>query len=316
LRLSPQKRYGRILRIVLTCSWALVSAFALSQSYSALNRRLSSVSSTERAIQIVSEGRVLDPHIETFVVGLRSKSAHRRQTTLNELKDYIGAMAPSEQMLADPEAKSQAMQIKRSPLYRDQNFESSNWFEKAAENFSQFLKNLFHTKPSQDNENVSIFKGALGQALIYLMWAILAGLLCVFGFLGIRQIRWRSSLKRKAKAMLEEDEPERTLDEWLERANALEAQGLYREAVRCLYLACLLRFDEARIARFDRGQTNWEHLERIRSSPKLPPGVDFEPNTEAFDKIWYGMKSKGKSDVETFRSYYMDLTLKLARVAA
>jgi len=112
--------------------------------------------------------------------------------------------------------------------------------------------------------------------------------------------------------MLEQDEPERTLDEWLDMANKLTADGKYREAVRCLYLACLLRFDEHLVARFDRGQTNWEHLARIRASSRMPIGLDFESPTKRFDTIWYGHRTRGLSDVDQFKDWYGRITEALA----
>ena len=108
--------------------------------------------------------------------------------------------------------------------------------------------------------------------------------------------------------MLEDDEPERSLDEWLAEADTLQAQGRYREAVRALYLASLLRFDEARVARFQRGQTNWEHLTRIEASPTMPKDLDFRATTRLFDRIWYGRIVRGKEDVDQFRAWYLNIT--------
>ncbi len=116
--------------------------------------------------------------------------------------------------------------------------------------------------------------------------------------------------------MLDEDEPERTLDEYLELADKLVSEQRFREAVRCLYLACLLRLDEERVIRFHRGQTNWEHLARFESSPKRPPGLDLRSPTQAFDLIWYGMRPTGLEDVEKFRQWYQQVVTSTRAVAA
>ncbi|HWA84414.1 MAG TPA: DUF4129 domain-containing protein, partial [Fimbriimonadaceae bacterium] len=113
-----------------------------------------------------------------------------------------------------------------------------------------------------------------------------------------------------------DDEPERTLDEWLELSSSYERDGKYREAVRALYLACLLKFDERNVARFLRSQTNWEHLARIETSPKKPAGLDFRTPTQAFDRIWYGYKVRGPIDVAEFRAWYGDVTRALQGAAA
>jgi hypothetical protein len=106
--------------------------------------------------------------------------------------------------------------------------------------------------------------------------------------------------------ILEDDEPERTADQWLLQAEKLEAEGKYREAVRCLYLACLVRYDDGRVARFRRHETNWEHLYRIEGS-SLNPGLDFRTPTQRFDKVWYGYQVNGPSDVQEFREVYQRL---------
>ncbi len=96
----------------------------------------------------------------------------------------------------------------------------------------------------------------------------------------------------------------------------MESEGRYREAVRALYLACLLRFDEALVARFDRAQTNWEHLHRIEGSVRKPQGLDFRTPTSLFDRVWYGYQGKGRDEVNQFRQWYMGITESLQRSPA
>ena len=127
---------------------------------------------------------------------------------------------------------------------------------------------------------------------------------------------WNSEEESKVEAMLAEDEPERTRDEYLDEADRLVGLGQYREAVRCLYLASLLAFDEAGIARFVRGQTNWEHLRRIEESDKMPTDLDFRPATQKFDVVWYGMKVNGMDDVGAMRFWYEQTIDRVRKKAA
>jgi hypothetical protein len=69
-----------------------------------------------------------------------------------------------------------------------------------------------------------------------------------------------------------------------------------------------LRFDEALVARFDRGQTNWEHLYRIEQSARKPEGLDFRTPTNLFDRVWYGYQGKGAEEVSLFRQWYLRIT--------
>lgn len=210
-------------------------------------------------------------------------------------------------------AAEQIRRIKSAPFYRDPGVKSnSNWIEEALKN----LPNLFKRKPSEDTEPIEVQPKSSLTWLIYVVIGILC--LAIAAFLGfaISQIRIKNSRKRAARAVLDDDEPDRSLDEWLALADQLVADGRYREAVRCLYLACLLRFDEARVARFERGETNWEHLARIQASRRKPAALDFTPMTRAFDRIWYGMNVRGIEDVDQFRHWYREITVMLSEAAA
>lgn len=231
------------------------------------------------------------------------------------------------EMAAAAEASSsgnvleKAKQIKSSPLYRDvDQKDESNWLARAANRFGEFIRELLERlfggrRNAMRAPSVPSAAGA-GLWFTYLMWIVIGTTAAVLLVLAVRRFQFKRSLSRKAKAMLEEDEPERTLDEWLAMADRLAAEGKHREAVRCLYLACLLKFDEHNVARFDRGQTNWEHLARIESSPARPSELDFRTPTQAFDRIWYGRRTEGEPDVQRFRTIYQSIAARLAEVPA
>mgnify|MGYP007089157074 CR=1 FL=1 len=197
-----------------------------------------------------------------------------------------------------------ARKIKSSPLYRGAEQEKeSNWLSRAFEALGEAISRLFNRRQNQE-EPASPSSAPSGQWLVYTMWGVLGVAAAVLLVLAARYFVFKRSLTRKAKALMEEDEPERTLDEWLVMADQLAGDGKFREAVRCLYLACLLKFDEAGVARFRRGQTNWEHYARIASSPKKPEGLDFRSPTQAFDRVWYGMYVEGLADVTRVKAWY------------
>lgn len=156
---------------------------------------------------------------------------------------------------------------------------------------------------------------AIGPWATVLMWGLLALLGGFAVFLLARYVRL-PGFRRRAKAMVDDAEPERSADAWLVEADALIAQGRFREAVRGLYVAGLLRFDEAGIARFDRHQTNWEHLRRIESSPKRPEGTEVREATGRFDRVWYGHLPVGAPDAQTMRAWYDALVRRLAEAKA
>lgn len=154
--------------------------------------------------------------------------------------------------------------------------------------------------------------GLVGPWATIMMWSVLAALGGLAVFLLVRYVRFPKG-KRKG-GLVDPEEPLRTADAWIEEANSLIAQGRYREAVRGLYVAGLMRFDEAGVARFDRHQTNWEHLRRIEASPKTPEGCDVRNATGRFDRLWYGHLPSTLDDASAMRAWYDGLVAKLAVV--
>lgn len=222
-----------------------------------------------------------------------------------EVRDRLDADRASKSL--DPTATERARKEKASsPMYRDSGPRAgSNWVGKAFEALARALSR--NRAPSPPNIRPPVV-GGIGQVFVFLVWAILGALLIGFVYFAARHFSWRSQLKRRARAVLMDDEPDYSLDEWLQQADLLESQGRYREAVRALYLACLMRLDEARIARFVRGETNWEHYRRFEQSPQRPSDLEFREPTRAFDRIWYGMQVRGSEDVAAFRTWYKQVT--------
>ncbi len=152
--------------------------------------------------------------------------------------------------------------------------------------------------------------GVIGPWATMLMWGILGILLGLAVFFLVRYVRFPSS--RGRKALVDAEEPVRSADAWLEEANAQIARGEYRAAVRGLYVAGLMRLDEAGVARFDRHQTNWEHLRRIEASSKAPSDADVRGATGRFDRLWYGLIPATEADAHAMRAWYDTLVRRLA----
>jgi hypothetical protein len=284
----------------LASSFSLFAVFAIAHcdSFRDFQRALASASSKAEVLRAAEEFSDLVEFDSALEEALEDLDAG---TTVIEFKRLVALRAASESDIGG-DAANQAKAIKSNPLYRDPGVqEESNWLYGA-------LKRLADLIPKRGPQsNMSLPRTALPGWIVPGMWGLLAMAVLVFGYFVFRHFSWKMALTRKAKAMLEEDEPERTLDEWLEMADRLTAEGKYREAVRAMYLSCLLKFDEAGIARFVRGETNWEHLARISSSVKKPSGLDFRPPTQTFDRIWYGHHVRGREDVDQFRAWYQQI---------
>lgn len=243
--------------------------------------------------------RLGDQPTEAQVTRLRSMVAAR---AIADAPDRKGDVAqPAERIRA----------IKSSPIYRDPGIgQEGNWLSSAFRRLGDALERirLPNRKVEGPKAPAPPSLGGLGQLVTLSMWIILGALVVLFLVWAIRQFSFSRARKlKKLKALLEDDEPERTADEWLTQAAQLEREGRFREAVRCLYLACLVRVDEAQIARFVRSETNWEHYSRIQASPRRPTDLDFLPPTRLFDLVWYGHQTRGIADLEVLRSFYSDL---------
>jgi hypothetical protein len=306
-------------RAASTLSLLLLSAgLSGAQGFTALRDQIQDASPAKIVEAVAANDRALqDNDISSALNEAENASGLRRERLAERLRSMVELKAMGEQTSATPTTAresviQEARQIKASVLYRDAGVdEESNWLGRSLSR----LRNLRPNLRLPAGPTTSGFL-AFGNVLIYLMWGLLGLGIAYLLYLALRHVRWRNTLARRARAVLEDDEPDRTLDEWLDQADALASEGKHREAVRALYLACLLRFDEHRVARFVRGETNWEHLARIRASDHLPSDVDFRPPTQAFDRIWYGKLTRGQADVDQFRVWYQEITSKLAKVTA
>jgi len=192
-----------------------------------------------------------------------------------------------------------------------------NWLSRAGQRVGQLLEDLL--KGQCKRQQVSEASSGPGLKLDWLSQAaylLLIVLVAVGLFFAVRTFGWKWQRRGRVGAILEEDEPDRTADEWLQNAAGLEVQGKYREAVRSLYLACLVKMDDHGVARFVRSETNWEHYHRIHHSARRPADLDFLEPTRRFDTIWYGHQVRGAEDVQFFREVYQRVCMMLERQAA
>lgn len=245
--------------------------------------------------------------------------ATRQAEALQQLDNLVALEQAAKGKVGD--ARAEAAQIVSRPEFHDTGVSSNkNWLsltmERAGKAISEWLSDLWK-KMFGDGREASMPSSGFGAMNFQpLVWGVLIAGLLGFAYYAITKFRWTFSRRVKAGGLLAEDEPDRTADEWISRSEELSANKQYREAVRCLYLACLVRFDEANVMRFRRGETNWEHLYRFDDSPRRPTNIDLKWATKAFDTIWYGHRTQGQPDVDKFRDFYNQVVEATRRVKA
>lgn len=288
----------------------------MAADYRGLEDKLSSADTAQSLIAALKPYAQSDPKLAEILARVED-NPRDYAVDLRDARNWAFSQDYKNRLQESPaaEAGQQAKAIRSSPLYSDAGVKpSSNWMARALQRVTDLFGNF--RVPRSTRRAAPLPLGALGAFLEFLFIGVIILVIGGFLYFAVRHFHWQRKLKRRAGALLEEDEPVRTADEWLALAEGLTKQGRYREAVRCLYLACLLRFDEAEIARFVRSETNWEHLARIQSSPFRPPDLDFLPATQSFDRVWYGFQVRGLEDVDQFRIWYGQVMMLLQKVAA
>jgi len=267
--------------------------------------------SAGEAAQIVlgSPSSMANPDVAKAVEAAQKNPASAAD--LAQLQATMDVQARIQSSSVNPATASQAAAIVSGSLYQGGTVRAgSNWVGTTFAKLAKLIPKFRDGKVSPTMNGPTNL-----DWVVPVMWTLLGTVAVALICYGASIFVFKMRLRRRTAAVLEDDEPERTLDEWLAMADQLEAGGKYREAIRCLYLACLIRFDEAGVARFIKSETNWEHLRRIQASEKNR-GIDFLPRTLLFDLAWYGYRGKSANDVTDFRAGYQAVVQGLTKAAA
>ena len=89
--------------------------------------------------------------------------------------------------------------------------------------------------------------------------------------------------------------------EWEAEASAHERAGRWREALRCRYRLVIARLAERGLVEELPGRTTGEYLkEATAGDPAVSP--DLRAITTAFERVWYGNRPVGESDLVSVRA--------------
>jgi hypothetical protein len=106
--------------------------------------------------------------------------------------------------------------------------------------------------------------------------------------------------KRRTRADLGDGADISTSGEAIQRAQVASAAQDYRQALRMLYLASLLKLDEIGALRYDRALTNREYVRQVALKPALASAL--RPVVETFDDVWYGYRPITHEGYSTFEA--------------
>lgn len=297
----------------------LLACTVLGNDWTPLREGLQKANSPQVAEAVLSDFWESHPKLEdqfagSFDQGLKPEGSTKYTDSekLLRLRNLAVALETGSQSTSSASASELAASIKKDSAYNVAPKQQSNWLSISARAMWERINDFFkRTRPNFNrggDGNFPAWLSILGMVAYYVVIALLVLAVIVFAFYMFRFIQKRAATAKRAKSGLLDDLEEiKTEDEYLAEADAMIAEGKYREAIRALYLACLLKIDVARITRFDRSETNWEHLRRIESSLTRPADFTFREQTKTFDRVWYGFDIRGMDDVELFRSTYLQL---------
>jgi hypothetical protein len=99
-----------------------------------------------------------------------------------------------------------------------------------------------------------------------------------------------------------------------QQARTAAQSGLYRDAVRRLYLAAILQLAEHDLIPYERSLTNREVLTRIPTDS--PIRTHLEPVVATFDQVWYGIREPDQATFDTYERQIDALAAVAAQAAA
>jgi hypothetical protein len=134
--------------------------------------------------------------------------------------------------------------------------------------------------------------GGLGETNRVLFWILLwtcvALLLLLVAHLSwsvIKVFTFRDRAAKATEAALARQGLSRSF--W-EKAQSQAAAGDFTEALRCLFLSLVYRFDENGRVHFDRAYTNREYLSLVADRPEIQSKL--ARLVDALDEYWYGQR--------------------------
>jgi hypothetical protein len=132
----------------------------------------------------------------------------------------------------------------------------------------------------------------------------LAGILVIVGIVAFAVRSVRESMTPGVTRLADgrSAEAHYTSAEARAEAERLFAAGEYRAALRLLYLATLIRWEEAGRLRFDRSLTNREVVARVTMQGDASLLEQLTPLVDRFDRAWYGGAPCTADDYTTFAS--------------
>jgi len=142
-----------------------------------------------------------------------------------------------------------------------------------------------------------LVRGGVGSAIAWGILALNVGLLVLLVARITRTVQAEPSRGGPAVHV----EVRRSPREWRHEAEACEARGAWKDALRCRYRALIGDLVARRVVRDLPGRTTGEYRADVAAAlPAAAP--DFAGASELFERAWYGDQPTGAAENERFRA--------------
>ncbi len=150
-----------------------------------------------------------------------------------------------------------------------------------------------------------IFNGAAGHPKVatVLLWALVTLLSLAFLawlIYSLSRVSLADLTARRARTPLGETGSVKTWREMAQNARGAAANGDFREAIRIIYAAAVLRISDAGVWRVDPTRTHREYLHLLPQNSSQQP--ELAAITTCFERVWYGQAAATAGDYEAAMS--------------
>jgi hypothetical protein len=186
------------------------------------------------------------------------------------------------------EARQRADEILDRPEFEPPD---ESWLQKAFDWLDETIRSFLN----------SLLAGGAGSIIA---WLVLGVLVAVVVVLVARVTRTLQAVP--AQAVEQPSEPRRSAVDWRAEAERLEAEGRWKDALRCRYRALVIELIERDMLRDVPGRTAGEY--RVELREHAPQAADaFSGASEIFERAWYGDLPTGPNENEHFQGLARDV---------
>jgi hypothetical protein len=190
----------------------------------------------------------------------------------------------------DEQIRRQLQEVLSRPEFRPPSWSLATWLAQQLAQFARWLGSL-------QGESPMLFWVLLIGCVVLLVLLVVHIALSVrpaFGWGGRRSDDQGAQEKRS-----------RLSQGFFEEARRRAAQGDFTEAIRCLFLSLVYRFDESGLVLFPRPLTNREYLSLFGDRPEVRDHL--RVFVDALDDLWYGQRPTDRYQYEHCLALYESL---------